>query len=332
MPVPDSRKPQALVHIGPMKTGSSSIQLWLWQQREALGKAGVHLLRCLERANHSDFVKALLAEGREATAASRGLLEAVRAELAAPPANTATLVLSSELFGEGMRRPEIITRLKAFLDPFVGGYRILTYLRRQDRRSVSLAAQVVRRGERRDPLATHYNYARVLTAWQDVFGRAAIVPRIYERQSLVDGDVVADFIDAAGIPTSIPRPARRIEANTALTPAAAELLTRLNLVLDGLGLDREARLTHAAYRRVSQLLARNHSGAAPLPARADAIRFYRQFRYSNELVRAQYFPERKTLFHEDFSEYPDVAASEPTADEMLDVAIALLAGLTSEER
>ena len=145
--------------------------------------------------------------------------------------------------------------------------------------------------------------------------RAALRPR-----PLVGGDVVTDFL-AAWEPRAPARlcdgrrPQRVDPARWRRSSCAAS--TRGSSRSSGLPLD-------AVRGPLAAAAGAALPGRGARPARADAEAFYGKFRPSNEAVRRRHFPDRETLFDEDFSDYPETEdRREFDADDIAAVAARL---------
>ena len=127
-----------------------------------------------------------------------------------------------------------------------------------------------------------YDLAGMMERFASVFGREAMMPRIFERASLLGGDVVRDYLHACGLgafdPGEVPRVKRPV-----LRADVQELLRRFN--------ERVERLAPADRPRAGLLSSflddpRFH-GRPRLPTRADAVAFYERFRDGNERIRVR---------------------------------------------
>ncbi len=313
-----------LLHIGVTKTGTSSIQAWLAGRREALAARGIHLPVSVGRQNHARLADIALDHAAPEEAA------AFAAEMRALPPSIHTIAFTSEYFGAQLGTAARVARLKALLDPHVGGYRICVYLRRQDEHRVSSFSTAMRAGmlRRSAPLsAPPLDYEALLDAWAGVFGRAALRPRVFARGALKDDDVVADFLEASGI-GAVPGDAAPVERNASLLARAQVFLARLaaHAQATGAAAGGEFRAIPGRAALIEALDA-HFAGPGLLPSRAEAMAYYDACRASNERVRAAWFPERATLFPEDFSRYPEAPTPVPGSEDLLEVAMTTVLAL-----
>ncbi len=149
-----------------------------------------------------------------------------------------------------------------------------------------------------------FNYDRSLALWEEAFGADAMQVRLFDRETLVGGSVVDDFVAAWQLgPMEGFAPVA--DQNESICPAAQEFLRALNPLLEPIpGLPIEEVRGPLAAR-----LALLFPGRGARPARAEVEGFYDQFRASNERLRQRFFPERERLFDEDFSAYPETEDS-----------------------
>ncbi len=337
----DMSRRHAILHIGVMKTGSKAIQSWMTDNRALLGRHGVHVPESLG-SNHSILGNLAVHLGDAEDAADGTRLERLRTELEHLPTSIHTVLFSGETMSRSLRGADRIAKLKDVLDRYFASYRVLIYLRRQDQQALSQYSSDMRRGIIEAELfsKTPLDYDQILAGWTEVFGRAAITPRLYETESLVDGDVVADFVAALDLPRSAEAGTGGKDAakrpNAALSPPAIQLLRDLSALGKDRGLYAEDFAKASGRKELVGILDRHFSGRSALPSRAEAMAFHDRCRDSNERVRAAWFPDRATLFQEDFSRYPEVADLPPSADAVLPVALVtileLMAAMPARER
>ena len=128
--------------------------------------------------------------------------------------------------------------------------------------------------------------------------------RLFDRQALVGGSVVDDFLATWRIgPADAFAPVS--DQNESIRPAAQEFLRALNPLLEPVG----SLPIEEVRGPLSARLALLFPGRGVRPARDEVEAFYGQFRASNERVRQRFFPDRASLFDEDFSSYPEVEDS-----------------------
>ncbi len=209
-----------ILHIGMSKTGSSSIQHVLAEQRPALSAQGVYLARSPGWANHALLPASVVNDPKILWGYHPGTWEGLSpevriarfrdefaAEMSALPDDVARVIITAEQLGMVLREPDEVARLAALLGAYFAPVQVVVYIRRQDQHAASAYGEWLRSGTLREPglpaggpeKHPEYDYGGLLDCWADAFGAAAIVPRIFARDRLLDGDVVADFLALAGI-------------------------------------------------------------------------------------------------------------------------------------
>lgn len=203
---------RTILHIGTHKTGTSSIQNFLANNRDHLARGGIHFATSVRSARNVNALAADVACGRHARAE-----EFVAAAVAqAERRGCETLLLSAESFyamtaffylllacpvddyWEAERAA--ISRLLALLPE--GEVSVICYLRRQDMFVESLYNQFVKQApgyagtiedfvEQCGPLPDYDGHLRL---WTQALGREAVQVRSYERAR---GDLVEDFAEHA---------------------------------------------------------------------------------------------------------------------------------------
>jgi tetratricopeptide (TPR) repeat protein len=311
-------RPDLILHIGQSKTGTSSIQRVLGARREALAKLGVCYPLSPGWANHGLLPASLVAvgqlghfhpnvwEGMPPEARLAKFRADFAAELAAMPADTRLLLISAEQMGGLLSTEERVTALRDLLAPHVGSMRVVMYLRRQDSHFASGYTQALRVGHVGPPLLPQagpeqrrdYDYAAILDLWARVFGEEAVTPRIFEPDSLLNRDVVDDFLALCGIPLEVPKDDPDRQSNLSLTPGGIELVRAMAAMLG-----KELKGSSPLWRRFVQAANETLPGRGWKPDPADAAAFLARFAQVNEAVRQRWFPDRATLF----TGLPDVA-------------------------
>lgn len=322
----------AILHIGPMKTGSTSIQFWLDRNAADLAAQGRHVPTSLGRNMSSlAYIAQAQAFDRELSALDNSRVSALRTELAALPAAIHTVIFSGEMIGQILNEAREIQALRSMLDEFFNDYVIVTYLRRQDELSLSRYSTSLRRGEKRArPLSKPFDYEVALNLWSEAFGREALRVRLFDREVMPEGDVVRDFAEAAGLPYhgTGETPLNR---NPSLLPEAQLFLAMLADAVRTSGF-KGTFLDVAGYDQINRSLNRGFTGPGAKPTRSEAIAFCERVEASNERVRATWFPDRDALFSGGFSAYPEAPEQPPSAERVLDVALAVLTALVTARK
>jgi hypothetical protein len=239
---PASDQPGVVLHVGTGKTGTTSIQGFLRQNRRALGERGILFPRSPGKARHTklglsfrsddeyDAMPAwhqMLAQSPERFRRRfhRRLLEEIAA------ARPRRVVFSDEALYT--LPEEALRRLREFLDVHLGPVHLIAYLRRQDDHLVSFYQQQVKVGETRrlaDFAASPgypYDYAQRLDDLRAALRPATLTVRRFERSRFVDGVLEADFLDAAEIDGEGLE--RGTVQNESLDAASVEFLRLYNL-------------------------------------------------------------------------------------------------------
>ena len=236
----------AILHIGVEKTGTTSIQSFLAMNRDALKSRSIlfpvwpgnenHMLLAGYAANDEKRDDIRIRNGIVSQYDLERFREKFAGEFAGEVRAAAcnTVVLSGEHCSSRLVTQEEVERLRSLLLGMFDDVRIIVYLRRQDEFLLSTYSTQVRCGETRtlalpavEKRRDRYDFAKLLGLWSGAFGREAVTVRKFSRTSLVDGSVVSDFIQSAGLPTDLPyqMPA---EKNQSLDTEALELLRLIN--------------------------------------------------------------------------------------------------------
>src|SRR5579885_2828596 len=205
------------LHVGTEKTGSTSLQRFFGLNREALLHKGIFIPQSLspnaasgdlnhvflttvsfegDRSRTNDLQQAVglssLAQIREHR---QQIAQAMTQEMSALPDTVARLVLSNEHIHSRLQHIGDLTNLRIFLQQFCHEIRVIVYLRPQHEMAMSAATTALRAGATElrlipdfntengfdDILGVnfdYFNYDQFLTNLANVFGEAAILPRI----------------------------------------------------------------------------------------------------------------------------------------------------------
>jgi len=304
LPIAPSRQRSMTLylHIGTGKTGTTSIQTFLEENRDALRRAGTVVPKSPGRRNHRKLTMyALNDDVIENSRRSKGLvtldriesfrkqfLEDFRTE-ARSWKGSENVVLTSEQMTR-LRREGELERLKALLDIAGRPIKVIVYLRRQDLYFISEYSQLIKGGLTL-PLSVEgarvnlaiYDYRKLLSTWARTFGQASLIVRAFEPQQLKNSDVLDDFMSIIGFEglQAFTRPGVR---NQSLDAHTVEFLRSINPSvprwIDG--------RPNPARAGLVEFLEEISSGPKLRLARQQAAKFLETFQPSNAEVARTY--------------------------------------------
>lgn len=242
---------KCILHIGTEKTGTTSVQNFLTENRNALSARGIALSHSLWEGNNralplyfqddlDDMSKRL---GLTSIEAQRAHLEpalaAFKAEVEAARETHDVLVISSEHLHSRMKSRQTIAALQAFLATLFDEIQIYVYIREQASLVESNYSTWVEGGGgslhleefagEADAGNPYYDYNLLFGMWESVFGLSALHPKLYRRDALEQGDVRKDFlITALGLSDSSGLHFPAAEANRSLGRVGVAIALTLN--------------------------------------------------------------------------------------------------------
>ncbi|MEQ1742218.1 MAG: tetratricopeptide repeat protein [Candidatus Nitrotoga sp.] len=247
------------LHIGWHKTGSTAIQVFMMRNRSAILKeSGILYPVC----GHSTIGHHLVAWSLQEPITSTWAKEIKFSETAevvfarifqeAESYGVTTLVLSSEEFSATNQYS--IVRLARILKGHE--VKLIVYLRRQDEYVESLYNQCVKDyGARVGESFEHFlhgqikanwlDYGSYLDNWVSLFPDLSVDFRVYDRNRFPEKNVVLDFMQAIGLPSSPSYQMGDMEANPSLSTRSVKVLARVNA---------EVSLDRAEHERVVAIL------------------------------------------------------------------------------
>lgn len=332
---------KAIVHIGAPKTGSSTIQEFLFQNTDALAAQGFRFRRNVPgRGSQYEYPLAALASidrllpGVEEQkrysstdlATHKATGQAVLAQLDQLLSSWTEQValFSSEHIYPWILRVDEIAALDAMFRARFDDVRYVLYIRNQEDLIVSEYSEALKRGsnirlfkliEQRSP---SLDWSPRIRNWISVVGRDRFDLRLMDRDFLDKGDLLDDFAATCGF--SMDGLRRLPKLNESLSAAGAACLRMMNERIPQLRYDGQP--NPLRFDLVLQLQQMSPPGAAPL-ALFDAHRtqIRNVVEAGNDWLRQTFFPDRSTLFSPPSERKP--APREQTLEEALDLAARL---------
>ena len=290
-----------VIHIGGMKTGTTSIQRCFDKKRDdILSRFGFWYPRAFVRpdeALHRDLSSPGTTESR-----AEGRIALRLERRAAKQAGAKTAVFSTEFFQ--LYNAERVAQLREFLGEFFQSFRIVYYARRQDVLLASLHSTEIRSSGRNtdtDPLSAYkrrgpafFDHLHICNTWAGAFGAENVTARVFEKQKLAGNDVVTDFASVIGLP--LPEKYWKDRFNQSVSLEVLSTLIHLN----GTAEKDNENLRHAIIAGDWAIGDRD----VPMIARRHARRFVQGFAESNAKFFSRYVdPGHATEFASDFSRF-----------------------------
>jgi len=306
---------KAIIHIGAPKTGSTSIQRFLFLNQKALKRQGfLHKRNVAKRASQFEYPLAALGRvGRlpggqdqrlrynarsveDINAQVKPHVEALKKYARFKDCHTA--IFSTEHAAPWLRSPKLVRAFDAMFAEHFGSRLYVLYVRNTVDLLPSTYSEVLKRGRSvtmeewirlRMAKKTHYDIAQL---WRDTLGSENFSIRLLDPGFLEGGDLYQDFAKVCGFDIEgMEIPPR---ANESLSAPAAEALRILNGRLPAL---REDGSQNPLRVGIVPKLMELSADAPRLTLNAEQLAAVdAEWGSSNEKLRAEFFPERDVLF------------------------------------
>ena len=307
----------AILHIGTIKTGTTSIQKFLHINRNRLSSAGYHYLESTDDPNHRALASYCMSDDRrddfflrqnantpeQRAEIRRSIIENLEAELESLPPHIHTVLISSEHFHFQLRSDSEMDRAHELMSRYFDATRVICYLREQGEMCTAYYSTALRGGHRRpypkflricNPNNIVFNYDEFLNNWSTRFGRAAMDVAIFHRSAFLNNDLLDDF--TARIDDRLVGQLEKdfTTENESLAKESQVLLHAVNSAFPAhLSEPRATKLRNILHHIIYRFC-KGHLTWRVEEKRHEKLR--RAFRASNENVRREFFPEHDTLF------------------------------------
>ncbi|MGM0831827.1 MAG: hypothetical protein ACQEUK_03245 [Pseudomonadota bacterium] len=327
---------KAIIHIGTEKTGTTTLQGFIKKNRNKLLESGYYiplsigdgnnrgLASCaMEESRLDDFYHAQGINTKVARAEhDKHLLADLKAEMVSLGKKYHTVIFTSEHFHSRCVSQDEVNNVKGILTPYFEEFEIIVYLRPQVDMAVSLYSTYLRSGSYSkfdDFLEKHcssdnpyYDYGNLLKKWSRTFGEQNIRVRIFDRNSMINKDVVDDFFAAVGFENCLSNFERVKNLNESLTPFGQEVLRLCNFYNYSFLVD-----DISFKNKLSQLINKNFVGKGYSPSASLAKKIQGGFEALNSEVAKKWFNKEK-LFDFDFEAYGEGRCLEEEYKEVLE--------------
>ncbi|MDO8358792.1 MAG: hypothetical protein Q7T08_01980 [Devosia sp.] len=280
-----------IIHIGAAKCGSTSIQNDLALNAAPLRRNGVLIpdenlgLTGKVSGNHIWVFQNLTLPGADRSLVRRQLV-ALQKTMSSEKLHT--LVISAENLINEAAFAEICAPALDLFDDIA----VIAYVRRQDDYLLSAWRQWWSKQDRSferylgDVVGRDADWARLIAPWERAFGSRRLRLRRFDREHLVNNDVVDDFIRTAGLPQHDSKPIGGI-ANPTFSDGVVRLAHEVREVFSSIHDDR-------FYAIVWDVLGKDSLKAQPgstLLTLAERQRIMSVYEAGNEELRKSYFPD-----------------------------------------
>jgi hypothetical protein len=318
---------QTILHIGLEKTGTTSIQFLLSQNRSLLLESSVLVSNTTNPGNNYHLAIASYSKFRadgltkQLGISSQQQLEAFRKlvfaklEKEVSQNSTEKVVLSSEHFQSRLLGTDDISLLKTSLESVgLTNFKILLYLRDPLKIVMSHHGMAIKKGihvtedfyRPEHPRISHIvDHAKTLQNWQSVFGRDAIQVRLYP-ESQPGEALLTDFLHACDISTQHVDLTKQELRNINLSASALRALNQVNASSD------KVRLL-AEDRWLFNQLEKRYPGKGLTPASATIELFDQRFNDNHQQISFEWFDGKEPLFATKWASPEPIDAAEELA-------------------
>lgn len=309
---------KAVIHIGTEKTGSTSIQSTLHDNRQILEQHGVYYLRspgirnhralpayCMADSRFDDYCRARKIKNKAQKERFKYQTKAdLIQEIEQLGEHVNTVIMSSEHFHSRLKTKGEINNLKELLSPYFSEIQVVVYLREQCEVAVSLYSTAVKTGTvlsfdsfieskcRIDNL--YFDYHKLITRWGDVFGKENLVIRLFEREEFINCNLIDDFCSIITPSLIGCLVTGNVVVNESLNSKGQRLGVLLNKHFPRVTSDGEE---NPFSRSLHLALIKHCSGKGQLATIEQTARIRKEFLPGNEILRDTYFPQREGLFN-----------------------------------
>lgn len=313
-----TRQFDVILHIGTEKTGTTTLQHALLFNQQRLVAAGVFYLTTPQRIEARGIAAAAVGDKQPDDFLKQGGIDTheqrqrfreatitqVHDALDGLPPHLHTVVISSEHFHSRLKQPDQVAWVRRLFGERARSFMVVCYLRYQADLVESYYSTMLKNGETR-PLSKiadktcqarnhYYNYQTLITLWSSVFGKEAMVPRLFDPMRFEQGDLVVDFLRATRIEVTLEKPGGRYKRyNESMTPLGQGMLRAINLHTKQVDNDPET-VEHCRTLATAVI--------AQFPGKGESLndealtRIDKEFISVNTQVKQQWFPDEQCLF------------------------------------
>jgi hypothetical protein len=324
---------KCFLHIGTEKTASTTIQAFfranttkllekgfIYTMSAGLGNNQALSVAAYDLARRDEYTRFCQIDSVEKMASfQKDTIANLKKEIQDAAKTADKVIFSSEHLQSRLTSHSELLRLKSILlELGMSEVSIIVYLRRPADIANSLYSTALKCGAHSleappPPSDTYFSnvchHKNTLLRFASVFGRSALIPRLFERRELVNQSIIDDIMSVIGMPPDadyILPP----NLNEALSPLGAKLLKRLNQHIPALAGGRP----NPVRSNLLDLINLHFSDGKYVMPKFLYEAYDKTFRESNEWVCREFFPGRSSLFSDAIPEESSLAISDDELD------------------
>ncbi|MGJ0125606.1 hypothetical protein [Campylobacter coli] len=350
----------AYVHIGIAKTGTTSIQNFLYQNKELLLKQGIFFPQSIGKKEHRAFAALNYSEYKNDWFCKTNFLQNKEQLLRKQKDIFGVLnnelqkssekyffdkiIISSEGIQAYLNSENEYRILKNNLEKLnIGSIKIIIYIRNQFDLYCSLFSQRIKNGRICDSIEKYageldadyknvYEFKKTIEYCAEVFGMENVIVGVFEKDSFFKNDLIEDFCNKTQIKLNNEFVKTKNE-NETLNLLGMNLLLRLNSVMPYWNSNSEnvTRKNINLVQYVEKYLSFKDEDLKFYPKKRICDYYMEYFKDSNEWIRINFFKNKKELFKTcSFVDYKENYKIESMHDKYLDSISLLIFNLIKE--
>ncbi|MCU7554449.1 hypothetical protein OCL06_07550 [Alteromonas sp. ASW11-19] len=289
------------LHIGCEKTGTTSIQHFTYENRDAFEKSGIRVCQSLGKKNNTKIGIYAANEDKGLTqflgpdTSLQDFRDDVQSALYNEVQDTdcSAMLISCEWLHSQISTTEEFERLRTLFECVASNIQVIMYIRPQHKMAISHYATALKAGysapftfpNTKAGLPYYYNFEAVYQNWCDFVGSGNVTVRVFQPAMLKEGDLLQDF--ASLFPTTENLNFEMSVENQSLSIQGVNLLRALNYWQRS----GDSELTAKEFRKLRQEVADSFKGRLDIASEESAEAFLDAFATVNEALFQQYFED-----------------------------------------
>ncbi|ELL1873640.1 sulfotransferase domain-containing protein [Campylobacter jejuni] len=285
----------AYVHIGTVKTGTTTIQKFLLDNTLQLEKLGFSFLKSFGREESlgKDYLLDYVSLHNHPIA-----IDILKKAIEEETVNQKNIILSSEGIHATSSTIAHVKRYHTFLKKMnINKIKIIIYIRDPAEMAVSLYTQIIKHNYFKDMCIMNdmckerfkhdCNY-KTIKLWSEVFGKENIIVKLFDKNEFYQGDLLKDFINTIDLEWDnnfiIPN-----KLNESIDLLGTFLLSKISKIL------RQNNINQLWYQFCKHFISKDLKLKFQ-PPKEIYQSYIDYFEESNEWVRKEFFPHKERLF------------------------------------